>query len=615
MTFAKTVYERILYFGRQSVTGRVFGAMGRGFDRMVSNSLIFSALGRESAYDCGEQSLLGRFLQKLWSIFPAIGKKGRGWKEKSTVASYLGDTVGQWRDLPLAWFGSFLLPLSILAYLALGVAGFAAVFLLGAVLMLFPCTLGGCLAGSRLIGFFCDVEAETVAVRRGIYWPPFLCGMVGAMLGAFFGLNIAVIFLALAVGGAVLLCHPLAGLLLMILGAPFLPTMALAGLLLITLFCYLIAQAGGANRGFAVDNTGVLVAAFGLMLIFFGLTSFVPLKSTQIAILECCFLLGYFLILWLVNSAKAVRAAVFCFCLAAFGCGLIGLYQYLSGDVNTTWTDTELFTSLQLRVYSTFGNPNVYGEFLLLAFPCAAVMCYIAAKPLMKVFYGGTALLLLVNLALTYSRGCYLALIFTFFLVVCWGARKLLVFVPLVLAAMPFVMPESIIDRFASIVNFDDTSTSYRMSIWLGTLNMLEHYLFLGIGLGQEAFTSVYSHYQMNQVFAPHAHNLFLQVTSEMGIGGLILLIGLFLAFFVGGYLAHRKVKGSKTSWFILVMMAAVGGYLMEGIFDNVWYNYRVFLIFFMVLGLVGTVSRLVIKENCAVFDGSDDAFGQSEQI
>ena len=118
-------------------------------------------------------------------------------------------------------------------------------------------------------------------------------------------------------------------------------------------------------------------------------------------------------------------------------------------------------------------------------------------------------MLLLVNLALTYSRGCYLALIFIFFLVVCWGARQLLVFVPFVIAAMPFVMPESIINRFASILNFADSSTSYRMSIWLGTLNMLENFLFLGIGLGQEAFTSIYTQYQMNQIFAPHAHNLF----------------------------------------------------------------------------------------------------------
>ena len=615
MTFPKTIYERILYYGRQSVTGRVFGAIGRGFDGMVSHSLLFSALGRESGYDCGERSLWGRILRKIWGIFPAIGKRGRHWKENSVVASYLCATVGQWQTLPAAWLGSLILPLSILAYALCGAIGFFPVFLLGLLLMFLPCTLRGLIGGSRLLRFCCEVRCTASPSPPGIYWPPFLCSMIVAMLGVFFDPMLAAALFVVFAGGILLLCYPQVGIFLIILGAPFLPTMVLAALMIVTLFCYLLAQVGGADRPFALDNTGALIAAFGVLLLFFGITSFTPVKSTQIAVLECCFLFGYFLILWLLSSENALRKVIFCFCLAACGCGLIGLYQYLSGDVNTTWTDTELFTALQLRVYSTFENPNVYGEYLLLSLPCAAVMCYVAEKPLMKVFYGGTALLLLVNLALTYSRGCYLALIFIFFLVVCWGARQLLVFVPFVIAAMPFVMPESIINRFASILNFADSSTSYRMSIWLGTLNMLENFLFLGIGLGQEAFTSIYTQYQMNQIFAPHAHNLFLQVTSEMGLGGLILLLAMFIAFFATTYMAHRKVKGTKTSWFILVMRAAVGGYLMEGIFDNVWYNYRVFLIFFMVLGIVAAVSRKVLKENDAVFDKSGRRFGGSEQI
>ena len=62
-------------------------------------------------------------------------------------------------------------------------------------------------------------------------------------------------------------------------------------------------------------------------------------------------------------------------------------------------------------------------------------------------------------------------------------------------------------------------------------------------------------------------------------------------------------MKGTKTAWFLLVMMAAMGGYLLEGMFDNVWYNYRVFLIFFMFMGLTAAVSRMVLKEGRCIFD------------
>lgn len=597
MNFPQSVYERILYYGRESVTGRFFGRCGRGFDRMVANSAIFSALGREGNYDHWEFSRFGALLRKLWGIFPALGKRGVSLKENSAIASYVIATIGNWEQLPLAWIGSLVTALSIMAYGVLGILGLAAFLIPGLLLMAAPATLGGLLANSRLIALFCDAEFEAVPARRGLYYVPFLFGMAVSVLSLFGGTLVGVLCFGAVIGGAVLLCYPQVGLWLLILGAPFLPTMVLAAVAVATVFCYFIAQIGGAERPYRMDNTGLFLAGFCLLLLFFGLTSYTPLKSTEIAVLECAFLFSYYLVLWLLDGEKHLSFAVFLFLLGAFGAGLIGLYQYLSGDVNTTWTDTSLFEELQLRVYSTFENPNVYGEYLLLTLPCAAVMCYVAKKPLLKLFYGGTALLLLINLALTYSRGCYLALIFICFLVVCWGMRQLLIFVPFALAAMPFVMPDSIIARFSSITNFSDTSTSYRLNIWFGTMNMLENFIFLGIGLGQEAFTTLYPRYQLNQIFAPHAHNLFLQVTTEMGLGGLILLLAVLLSFFVVGYTAHRKVKGSAASWFILVMMAAVGGYLFEGLFDNVWYNYRVFLIFFLVLGIVTAVCRLVHKE------------------
>lgn len=603
MNFPETAYQKLLYYGRHSVTGRFFGAMGRGFDRMVAHSLFFSVLGNEKGYDCAKRSLFGRGLHKVWSVFPAIGVKGAALAESSVFAQYARSTFVDWQSLPAAYLGSLFLSLSILIYTCIGLYGFLAMAFIGLLLLCVPCSLGALLSHAKVLRLFCDVGSAGLVTKRGLYWVPFLFGMIASMIGVFWGFSVGAIFVAAVLGGLILLLFPQVGILLLFFGAPFLPTMVLSGLMGITLLCYLIGQMLGAKREFHLDNTGALIAAFALCLIFYGVTSFTPLKSTQIAALECCFILGYFLVLWLIDTKQTVRAMVFFCCAAAFVCGLIGLYQYLSGDVNTTWTDTDLFSTLQLRVYSTFENPNVYGEYLLLVVPLAAVMTYIDKKPLMKLFYGGTTLLLLINLALTYSRGCYLALIFTFFLMICWGARQLLIFVPFVLAAMPFMLPDSILDRFASIVNFSDHSTSYRMNIWLGTLNMLEVYWFLGIGLGQETFTMIYSRYQMNQVFAPHAHNLYLQITAEMGIGGLILFLAFLLAFFAVGYMAHRKIKGTKTSWFIVAMMSAVGGYLVEGVFDNVWYNYRVFLIFFMILGLVATVSRLVLKEGQAVFD------------
>ena len=55
--------------------------------------------------------------------------------------------------------------------------------------------------------------------------------------------------------------------------------------------------------------------------------------------------------------------------------------------------------------------------------------------------------------------------------------------------------------------------------------------------------------------------------------------------------------------WFIIAMMGAVGAFLFEGIFEYIWYNYRVFLLFFITLGIVMALCRDVIREGELAFD------------
>lgn len=377
--------------------------------------------------------------------------------------------------------------------------------------------------------------------------------------------------------------------------APFIPTMALAGLLFVTGGCFILRLLFGRGLKFYLDQTGLFLLLFSGILLFFGFTSYTPVKSLQIAALEILFVFSYFLILSLLQKKEDIRRLIFLFCTSAAFTGFIGLYQYLSGRVDVTWTDTELFEEITLRVYSTFENPNVYGEYLLLALPVALIMIFLARGVLGKLYYGAVSALLLVNLALTYSRGCYLALLFSGFLFAAIAARPLLLLAVPGVAALPFVLPASIIARFTSITNFTDTSTAYRLNIWQGTVRMLTDFWALGIGLGQEAFNRVYPKYSLNAIVAPHSHNLYLQIFLEMGIAGLFTFFAVMAAFVNTGLRAMKKGKwGDKL--FLAALLAAFGGFLLQGGFDYVWYNYRVFCLFFMTLGLGGVASAAVEK-------------------
>ena len=154
------------------------------------------------------------------------------------------------------------------------------------------------------------------------------------------------------------------------------------------------------------------------------------------------------------------------------------------------------------------------------------------------------------------------------------------------LLAAPFVMSQNVIDRFTSIGDTKDTSTSYRVYIWMGTFNMLRDYWLCGIGLGSDAFNTIYPHYSYAGIVAPHSHNLYLQLLVENGILGLVSFLVILVAYFRAVISRITALQRSVCKAVITALAAGIFGYLVQGMFDNVWYNYRVFYMFFAVLGL-----------------------------
>lgn len=161
----------------------------------------------------------------------------------------------------------------------------------------------------------------------------------------------------------------------------------------------------------------------------------------------------------------------------------------------------------------------------------------------------------------------------------------------LALIALPFlpmVLPESIINRIASVGDMKDSSTSYRVYIWYGSLAMVKDFWASGIGPGTQAFKSVYPFYSYSGIVAPHSHNMFLQILVESGIVGIGVFLTTIVMFFkklINGY-QSTSGKGSKLGAMIVAIGAGVAGFCVQGMFDNCFYNYRVFLIFWIVLAL-----------------------------
>jgi len=373
---------------------------------------------------------------------------------------------------------------------------------------------------------------------------------------------------------------PVWALLAVVVAIPVLPTMLLAGILLVIFLLTLL------SRRFVLDGTAVFLLLFIIISIIAGVFSIVPAESVRIVMLTSIIMLSMLSLVACCKTVGSVDMFILAFVAAATIAGTVGVYQILTGHSPRQWLDLVMFTDIGGRFYSTFENPNVYGTYLLLAIPLAAACIVYAKKGLTKLVAVGVTGMLLINLIATYSRGCYLALVLGIGVFVLIIKKQLVaLFVPAVFA-LPFILPATVVNRIFSIVNPDETSTIFRVHIWRGTIRMLGDFWPIGLGQGEMAFNSAYPFYSLAAIVTPHSHNLFLQIFVETGIVGLLVFLGFVACFYRAQFNFLRRVNELRLRVMSASMIAAVTSFLFQGVFDYAFYNYRVMMVFYLFIGL-----------------------------
>jgi len=189
------------------------------------------------------------------------------------------------------------------------------------------------------------------------------------------------------------------------------------------------------------------------------------------------------------------------------------------------------------RIFGPFLQPNLFGNYLLLAFFVALGLA-IQPQPLRTLHFALVALLFLVAMALTGSKGALLA---WFIGVVAFGAvlavnftspkLRRLVWIALfvgvaALILIAFLLPPIRL-RFETLWTSQAHSWIFRLLVWKATLVGAISKPIMGFGAG----TFEWAYPQWTTVgFTRHAHNGFLQVALESGFVGLALLLAFLTA-------------------------------------------------------------------------------------
>lgn len=606
LTFISFLYGKLKNWYLSSGYYKIFDKFASWVGRLFSGSMVYALFsGNSRDRDNGIISkavngFFGFFYRLFHGVFTRLASKA----SESVASNLVKFIINEWYKISVRYYSimliSFILVrLVILQFAGRGIDVYSIIGLMFATVgLLVDVSPAGLYQGwksRKLVGL--EDLSEKTKLTVGI--KPYVVATGALVIGAALGLAIAMpywyIFVGAMLGLIFIFSKPKAATFLLIGLLPFLPTMGAVGLMLCIMLSMFFKYIMGESPDIKADGFDFACLAFCIALIYGVLNSFAVSSSIPIAMVYIVFVSSFFVIRRCASDKNYMYKLIDTIIAAAFFVSLYGIYQYLFVSADTTWQDVEMFESMKGRIYSTFGNPNVFGEYLLMTIPITYARLIMKNPKGRSAAYICSLALQLVCMVLTYSRGCWIGLVAAMGIMLMMTGRKLTSLCVIALFFVPFILPQSIIERVMSIGNTADSSTSYRVFIWEGTMRMLRDFWHTGIGIGTDAFNSVYPAYSLNAVSAPHSHNLYLHIVVEMGIVGVLVFIWVIRNFFKSLANASKKLPELKP------LCCAIGlgilGYLIQGMFDNVWYNYRIYFMFFIMMALAAALCDISKKE------------------
>lgn len=462
-----------------------------------------------------------------------------------------------------------------------------------------------------------DIRYHSVSVVAGL-----ICGTLTYFVDPLY-LLIAFATLVLL---WLLMSFPEAGVVIAFASVPFMglvehPSLTLAVLVMLTAFSYGIKLLRG-KRVISFEIVDLFVLFFWFVTLLSGITPSGQLGANE-ALLSAGLMLIYFLAANLIRSRNWLNITLALSIASATVTSFIGLAESLLGYAKLDWIDKSFFSGITGRATSVFENPNVLAAYLVIAIPVTVAVCFYHKDRSVKLLCALCAAIMLACVIFTWSRGAWIGLCVAFVLLLASvGARNLIAVPPAVALIVlgSWVFPNTFGARAGNIFTLADSSNHYRVSIWKGVGNMLRESWGCGIGAGEMNFRSVYINFATSGIEdVPHAHSLYLQLLVQVGVIGIVFLLGAVLLSAQKVY-SHRfdTLADDETRLIAVGCFAGAVAMLVFGLFDYTWYNYRILFMFWAFLGLASAavnVGREDIRLNEAAIPCHETAAAESAEL
>lgn len=361
------------------------------------------------------------------------------------------------------------------------------------------------------------------------------------------------------------------------------------------------------HQSLSVGTLGKLILLYIAYMAFGVLYSPNPLNSISTLLMWVVMFAVYMSMTTVLCSKHRFDTALFCIVLVAGIVGVIACGQYLLALLgsNTSmqfwgWIDRVLYewfpmplnlSDFGLRTSSTFNNPNIAAEYLVMILPFAVYYAFDGKRTRVRMLCRICLLAAVCGIAFTFSRGSYLALLAIVAVLCIANIRKITV-IFMSAVSLLVLIPDTVMQRLFSIAG-SDGSINERWSIWAVSIDGILESPIFGRGPGIQ---NSWDMLMAAGIDAPHTHNLVLELLVEGGVIALILMILVGWKMLRGGI--RMVFQGDSESRMLgIAFIGFVAAFCTHSMVDFPLLSPKLVAVFLMIIAFADCARTLYMRE------------------
>lgn len=402
--------------------------------------------------------------------------------------------------------------------------------------------------------------------------------------------------------------------LLTIIGVSFILPEYIAPLFVFFFYIPFLRHLKKTGRNAKIGNLGKAFMAYMCYMIMSGIWSGTHLFSSLIGLLWMGCFLFYIESANIINTKDKLKNAIFALNISSGVIGIIATLEFATYNL-TKYVDGFNFTisnplyyqlndwvfslfpfeiinsQYPSRAAATFDNPLILATFLIITTPfCAFSSVYFKHskhRKLSRVCFAFS----LLGILCTESRGAYIAIALSIVTLLI-SSRKIFKKLLPFMFVLAIGIPLTIALRYKNNSSGNEflASNNNRLAIWRVCADLFTEHPIIGMGAGTENI-----HQEIIQrigINRSHAHNLFLEIATEGGIIGVVLVIAIIVVF-AKNLFKLFYLKNNAYRPYAVLYTSSIIGFITMSLYEHTLQSPKEMMVFFLFLGFSEATLRM----------------------